>query len=316
MRNAASLKLGFAGTPDFAARILQRLLDNDCAPQLVLTQPDRPTGRGRKLQASPVKTLAEKHGIELLQPPGLRKQDLPIELDVLVVAAYGLILPPHILAAPGSGCINVHASLLPRWRGAAPIERAIMAGDRVTGVTIMQMDEGLDTGPTYNSLETAIDSAISGEELAVRLADLGADALLECLNTLGEVEPQAQQGAATYAEKLTAADAIVDFSRPAVEVHNQVRALVGRMPATCTKADLRIRLLRTKVVDVAAGAPPGRILSADKDGIVVACGTQGVCISQLQLNRGKGRPMDAGAAVNGYGEIFSAGHTLDERPGQ
>jgi methionyl-tRNA formyltransferase len=316
MSRAASLKLGFAGTPDFAARILQRLLENDCVPLLVLTRPDRPTGRGRKLQASPVKELALARGLPLLQPPSLKQQSLGVELDVLVVAAYGLILPPHILETPTSGCINVHASLLPRWRGAAPIERAIMAGDQVTGVTIMQMDEGLDTGPTYNRLEAPIDRTITGEELAVQLAELGAKALLECLNTLGEVQPQAQQGAATYADKITAEDTVVDFSRTAIDVHNQVRALAGRTPATCTKTDVRIRLIHTEVVDSTGHVPPGQIISADKNGIVVACGAQAVCITRLQLNRGKGRPMDAAAAINGYGAIFSVGSCFDECPSQ
>lgn len=312
MSKAASLKLGFAGTPDFAARILQQLLNAGCTPALVLTQPDRPTGRGRKLVPSPVKALAVERDIELIQPASLKKHSLPLELDVLVVAAYGLILPVHILDAPASGCINVHASLLPRWRGAAPIERAIMAGDKVTGVTIMQMDEGLDTGPTYNRVETPIDDATTGAELAIRLADLGADALIECLNTLGEVQPVAQQGVPTYAEKLGPADAVVDFSRPAAELHNQVRALAGRMPATCTKADVRIRLLHTEVVEPPRQAAPGSIVSANKNGIVVSCGSQALCIRQLQLNRGKGKPMDAAAAINGYGDIFSTGSTFDE----
>jgi methionyl-tRNA formyltransferase len=312
MSKDRSLRLGFAGTPEFAARILQCLLDDGWLPELILTQPDRPTGRGRKLQPSTVKKIALRESIDLIQPASLKQQALPVDLDVLVVAAYGLILPPHILQAPTYGCINVHASLLPRWRGAAPIERAIMAGDDVTGVTIMQMDEGLDTGPTYNRAELPIDAEVTGEQLSEQLATLGGAALLDCLSVLGKVQPEAQQGIATYADKLTAADSIVDFSAPATQVHNQIRALAGRMPATCTKQDVRVRLIRSEVVEGAGEALPGQILSASKKGIVVACGADALCITMLQLNRGKGRPMDAAAAINGYGELFSIGSRFDE----
>lgn len=309
------LQLGFAGTPQFAADILQRLLDSGYQPKLVMTQPDRPTGRGRKLIASPVKSLAQRHGLPLIQPPGLKNEQLPVALDVLVVAAYGLILPAHILDAPRHGCLNVHASLLPRWRGAAPVERAIMAGDTATGVTIMQMDEGLDTGPTYCHREIPITPDTTGETLASQLAQLGATALIEVLGQLGSQQPEPQQGEASYAAKLSAADAEIDFSRSANELHNQVRALSGRMPATCTKSDVRVRMLASEVVTGATDHQPGEIVSANKRGILIACAEDALLVTQLQINRGKGRPMNAAAAINGYAELFSPGTRFDARSG-
>ena len=315
LRNSA-LRLGFAGTPDFAASILQHLIEQGFPPEVVFTQPDRPTGRGRKIGVSPVKRLALEANLPLRQPASLKNESLDADLDALIVAAYGLLLPPHILQAPRFGCINVHASLLPRWRGAAPIERAIMAGDRVTGVTIMQMDEGLDTGPTFNRLETAIEAPMTGLELEHVLADLGARALIDCLNRLGTVTPEPQQGQATYAKKLTSADSVIDWRQSAVTIVNQVRALAGRMPASAASADLRIRILDAQAVSAPPGQSPGKILSADKQGIVIACGERAVRITRLQLNRGKGTAMDAAAAINGYADIFSPGLSLDECPSQ
>jgi len=315
LRNSP-LRLGFAGTPDFAASILQHLLEQDYQPVVVFTQPDRPTGRGRKLGVSPVKQLAQEANLPLRQPASLKNELLDLDMDVLIVAAYGLLLPAHILQAPRFGCINVHASLLPRWRGAAPIERAIMAGDRITGVTIMQMDEGLDTGPTFNRAEVAIEPTMSGLELEHALADLGGRALIDCLRQLGKVTPTPQQGQATYAKKLTSADSVIDWRQAVENIVNQVRALSGRMPASTTSKDIRIRILDAQAMPTAPGQAPGTILSADKHGIAVACGEGALRVTRLQLNRGKGKAMDAAAAVNGYADIFTPGLILDECPSQ
>lgn len=312
MPSNSTLRLGFAGTPDFAASILRHLIDQGLLPVVVFTQPDRPTGRGRKVGMSAVKQLAVEADLPLRQPVSLKDQELDCDLDVLIVAAYGLLLPPHILQAPRFGCINVHASLLPRWRGAAPIERAIMAGDQVTGVTIMQMDEGLDTGPTYNRLEVAIETSTTGPELERTLAELGGRALTDCLRQLGEVAPEPQQGPATYAKKLTPSDSVIDWRQSARTIVNQVRALSGRMPATAMSAQVKIRILEAEAIPASQNLAPGEILNATKKGIIVACGDGALQITRLQLNRGKGTVIDAAAAINGYSEIFTAGQTLDE----
>lgn len=315
LRNSP-LRLGFAGTPDFAASILKQLIEQGFPPVVVFTQPDRPTGRGRKMGVSPVKRLALAANLPLRQPANLKNETLDPDLDVLIVAAYGLLLPPHILQAPRFGCINVHASLLPRWRGAAPIERAIMAGDRVTGVTIMQMDEGLDTGPTFNRREVTIEDSMTGSELERTLADLGGRALIDCLRQLGTVTPEPQQGQATYAKKLTSVDSVIDWRQSAKKIVDQVRALAGRMPASAMSTDVRIRILGAEAVSAPQLQAPGKILSADRQGIVVACGEGALRITRLQLNRGKGKAMDAAAAINGYADIFTPGLTLDECPSQ
>jgi len=284
-------------------------------PVVVYTQPDRPTGRGRKLRPSPVKQLALSHDIDVRQPRSLKRERIDEEqLDLLVVAAYGLLLPKHILDAPRFGCLNVHASLLPRWRGAAPVERAIMAGDRLTGVTIMQMDEGLDTGPMLARAEIAIDPSTTGPELEARLAEAGAALLRGCLERLGETVAEPQVGAATYAAKLTLDDAVVDWHRAAADIVNQVRALCGRMPATCRLGDARVRILTASgepdepVGDGPGRAPPGTILAASKSGILVRCGEGALRIEQLQLDRGKGKPVTAAAALNGFPELFAVGN--------
>jgi methionyl-tRNA formyltransferase len=315
VRNS-SLRLGFAGTPEFAASILKHLIEQGFAPVVVLTQPDRPTGRGRKIGSSPVKQLALEADLPVYQPDSLKNEALDPDLDVLIVAAYGLLLPPHILAAPRFGCLNVHASLLPRWRGAAPIERAIMAGDRVTGVTIMQMDEGLDTGPTFNRIEVAIEDSMTGLELERILANLGGRALIDCLKQLGTIAPEPQHGDTTYAKKLSSSDSVIDWHQPVAKLINQVRALSGRMPASATRGDVRIRILSAQATASSVSQPPGTILSADKHGILIACGEGALRITRLQLNRGKGTAMDAAAAVNGYADVFTPGQTLNECPSQ
>lgn len=312
-------RLGFAGTPDFAATILAALIAAGHAPVVVYTQPDRPAGRGRKPTSSPVKTMAEQRGIEVRQPTTLKDDQVAeglaaLALDTLVVAAYGLILPESVLAAPKFGCINVHASLLPRWRGAAPVERAIMEGDEQTGVTIMQMDAGLDSGPIISQTVCQIESETTGGELEASLAQLGARCLLTCLPDLGRFDPQPQDDTqATYAHKLTPADAAIDWTRTAQAIERQVRALNPRMPATCWSGDLRIRVLEARAAGD-AGGQPGRIITADNNGIRVACRKSTLVLQTIQLNRGRGRPLSAAEAVNGYAGYFQQGTEL-AKPG-
>jgi methionyl-tRNA formyltransferase len=310
----ASLRLGFAGTPPFAATILSALIDSGHTLELVLTQPDRPTGRGRKLRPSPVKSLALARGLPVRDPSSLAGESLAGDnLDLLVVAAYGLILPDHILTAPRLGCLNVHASLLPRWRGAAPVERAIMAGDTETGVCLMQMDTGLDTGPVYTCERVTIGAEETGGELEARLALLGGELLRSLLPKIENLTPEPQPASgATYAHKLTAADALVDWDHPADQLARQIRALVDRRPATALAAgeEARIRILAARAVSAPHEQHPGTILSADRQGLVVACGSGSIRITRVQLNRGKGTPMDAAAAANGYPDLLSVGSVL------
>ncbi|MEM1433289.1 MAG: methionyl-tRNA formyltransferase [Pseudomonadota bacterium] len=321
MRRAS--RIGFAGSPDFAATILEGLIATDFAPVLVLSQPPRPAGRGRKLRPSAVAELATANGIPVQTPRTLKTAAAQealaaFELDLLIVAAYGLILPQAVLDLPQLGCLNVHASLLPRWRGAAPIERAIMAGDTETGVALMQMEAGLDTGPVYQSTRIAITPTTTGHELEAALAAAGTALLLELLpSLLAEPQPpvpvpQAEQGV-TYAHKLTAADSEIDWRRSATEIDRQVRALTGRQPALARLGKLRLKLLSVTVVeDAAIAAAPGTILGLEKRGLRVATGAGALLLNRVQLNRGKGTPLDGVALRNGYSDLFPNGSRFDE----
>lgn len=308
------LRLGFAGTPAFAARILDAMLAGGRTPVVVYTQPDRRAGRRRRLAAGPVKALAEQHGLPLRQPQTLRCAEevaalQQASLDVFVVAAYGLILPPEVLRTPRLGCINVHASLLPRWRGAAPVERAIMAGDTETGVSIMHMEQGLDTGPVYLQRRLAITADLDGPALESRLADLGAEALLECLDRLKDLQPQPQpSNGVTYAAKLTRADAAVDWSRSAVAIERQIRALRGRMPALTLAGGERLMLLAAQADNSPAAAAAGTIVAARPDGIRVACGQGTLTILEAQL-AGR-RPATAAELLRGHGARVAPGTVL------
>jgi methionyl-tRNA formyltransferase len=305
------LRLGFAGTPEFAAIQLAALLEAGYEVDPVYTQPDRPRGRGRKTTPSPVKALALAQSLPVLEPASLKKEVLRDDLDLLIVAAYGLILPRHILEAPRLGCLNVHASLLPRWRGAAPVERAIMAGDGETGVCLMKMDEGLDTGPVYACERTPIEPGESGGDLERRLAHLGADLLIRTLPDIATITPRPQpEEGVTYAHKLTAADSIVDWGASAIAIADQIRALADRRPATVLIGDVRMRLLAAEALDQAPGQPPGTLESANREGLLVACGSGTLKINRLQLNRGKGKPMGASAAINGYPDVLAPGARL------
>ena len=312
-----TLTTAFAGSPEFAKNILQRLQDSPFAPAVVLTQPDRPKGRGRKLQANPVKTLAQEANIPVLQPINFKAQESLAALaefnpDVLIVAAYGLILPPSVLALPKFGCINVHASLLPRWRGAAPIERAIMAGDTATGVGIMQMEKGLDTGPIFAERELTISAQTSVLQLEQQLAVSGAELLIDVLGHLPmNAQPQNEEGV-TYASKLTAEDRRVHWHSSAIDIERQIRALADRMPVTTKLPEVEVQFLAASVLDEPpTTAAPGTLLIARKGRLIVQCGTGQIQIDRLRINKGKGLPMDTAAAINGFQRFLPEGAQFD-----
>ena len=283
----------FAGTPEFAARCLEALLKSRHRVIGVITQPDRPAGRGFALAPSPVKKLASARGIQLTQPESLRDAQAQAQLkhfraDVIVVAAYGLILPRPVLELPRDGAINIHASLLPRWRGATPIERALLAGDRHTGVSIMQMDDGLDTGPVLMQEEIPILEDDTMGTLRDRLAELGAKLIVQALDALQagviKATPQSAEGV-TYAAKLEKREARVDWREGALTVNRQVRAL-NPSPG----ADARVRRVELKIWRCATATGrgnAGEILSIGPDGLCVACGEGALVITELQRSGGK-----------------------------
>jgi methionyl-tRNA formyltransferase len=314
------MRVGFAGTPAFAAAALKALLDAGFDVPLVLTKPDRPHGRGLTQEPSPVKVLAVAHGLSLLQPPTLKSGDarmsaLAVPLDVLVVAAYGLILPPVVLAWPRHGCLNIHASLLPRWRGAAPIQRAIEAGDAETGVTIMQMDAGLDTGPIADAVGVPIAAQDTAATLTRKLAVAGAAAIVAVLYRLQAdgalaLTPQPARGA-TYAAKIDKAEAAIDWRANAAAIGRRVRALDPAPGATATIGGLPVKVWKAEPTMAASpGTPPGAVLAADAAGVVVACGEGALRITELQP--AGGRRMDAAAFV--AGRRIAAGARFDTQP--
>jgi methionyl-tRNA formyltransferase len=291
-----ALRVAFAGTPEFALPALEALLKSHDVVG-VLTQPDRPSGRGRQLRASPVKTLAEAHHLPLMQPATLREQAPQAALaawkpEILVVVAYGLILPPAVLAHPRLGCLNIHASLLPRWRGAAPVQRAILAGDETTGVTIMQMEVGLDTGPILLTREVGISPDDTGGSLAASLARLGAEALLEALAGLTRgtlaAHPQPKVGV-TYAAKIDKSEARIDWSRDAAGIERQVRAFDPWPVAETTMDGQRLRIHSAAKMPIKADivARSGSILSV-RDGIMlVQCGEGVLGVRRVQKPGGR-----------------------------
>ena len=284
------MTLIFAGTPPFAAVALDALVEAGFAIGLVLTQPDRPAGRGLRTHESAVKLRAQAHGLALAQPaslkePGIQATLRAIGAQAMVVAAYGLILPPAILNIPARGCLNIHASLLPRWRGAAPIQRALLAGDTETGITIMQMDEGLDTGPMLLQQRVAIAGDDTGETLHDKLARVGATAIVQALRT--PFTALAQDSAfATYAEKITKADAAINWARDADTICRQVRAFNPTPGAATTWNGSGLKIWRATVAENDAAAP-GTIVKVESDGIVVAAGSHAVKIAELQKAGGK-----------------------------
>ena len=308
------LRIVFAGTPEFAAEHLKALLDSPYEIVAVYTQPDRPAGRGQKLMPSPVKQLALEHSIAVMQPPTLRAPEAQAELaalkpDLMVVVAYGLILPQAVLDIPRLGCINSHASLLPRWRGAAPIQRAIEAGDSESGVTVMRMEAGLDTGPMLLKAVTPITREDTGGSLHDRLAELGPPAVIEAIAGLaagtlvGEVQ---DDSLATYAHKLNKDEARIDWNRPAVELERLIRAF---NPWPICHSTLNGEALKVLAATLADGVgAPGEIIGASKDGLLVACGEQALCLTRLQLPGGKA--LNFSDLFNSRREKFALGTTL------
>jgi len=323
-RSFASLRIGFAGTPPFAAAALTAILAAGGRVQLVLTQPDRPSGRGLAVVPSAVKALALAHGLPVLQPSTLKTEDareplLAVDLDVLVVAAYGLILPPAVLAWPRYGCLNIHASVLPRWRGAAPVQHAILAGDTTSGVTIMQMDAGLDTGPMIHTVSLPLAPRETGGSLLLRLTAAGADAIVAVLGRLaaeGRLASTPQPaGDATYAGKVGRAEARLDWTRPAVALDRVVRAFDPVPGAATALAGEVVKVWQTQPsppVSRPAGDPtaqPGTVLAVGPEGIDVACGEGTLRLVTLQPAGGK--RMNAAAFAAGRalapGARFDAG---------
>jgi len=285
----SSLRTVFMGTPEFACDTLQGLIDAGVELVGVFTQPDRPKGRGNKLTPPPVKVLAEQHGIPVFQPQRLRRPEAVEEVrrlrpDLVVVVAYGQILPQEVLEIPPHGCINVHASLLPKYRGAAPINKAILDGERETGITTMLMDVGLDTGDMLVRRSLAIGPDETAGELHDRLARLGRETMEETLRRLcaGELRPEQQDDALTcYAPMLKKEDGQIDWRLPARDVHNRVRGLSPWPGAFTSFAGEVLKLAATRVVD--GKGTPGTVLATGKDGVVVACGEGAVSVGALQL---------------------------------
>ena len=307
---AQAMRVGFAGTPHFAALALEAILAAGFELPLVLTQPDRPKGRGLRPEPSPVRRLADTRGLPV-QAPATLKTDaaraplLAVPLDVLVVAAYGLILPPAILAWPRHGCINIHASLLPRWRGAAPIQRAIAAGDEATGVTIMQMDAGLDTGAMIDCARVPIASRETAATLHIKLAAAGARSIVAVLTRLArdgglERTPQPATGA-TYASKVERADAVIDWSAASGAIDRLVRAFDPVPGAATLLNGLGVKVWRAEPSGEEPAAAAGVVLRAGKEGIHVACGQGALLLQEVQPASGK--RMSAAAFAAGHGVV-------------
>lgn len=308
------MRIVFAGTPEFAAQHLQALLDAGRQVVAVYTQPDRPSGRGQKLTPSPVKQLAVQHGIAVYQPQTLRDAEAQAELaalmpDLMVVVAYGLILPQVVLDIPRLGCINSHASLLPRWRGAAPIQRAVQAGDAESGVTVMRMEAGLDTGPMLLKVTTPISADDTGGSLHDRLAELGPPAVLQAIDGLaaGTLQGEVQDDSfATYAHKLNKDEARLDWHRPAVELERLVRAFY---PWPICHSTLNNEPLKVLAASLGEGrGTPGMVLAASKEGLTVACGEGALRLTRLQLPGGK--PLAFADLFNSRREQFAVGTVL------
>jgi methionyl-tRNA formyltransferase len=304
------LNVIFAGTPAFAATALAALLDAGHRVPLVLTQPDRPAGRGLRPRPSAVKQLASERRLGLAQPSSLKDEAVIAQIvqqnaDVMVVAAYGLMIPSRLLSLPRLGCLNIHASLLPRWRGAAPIQRAILAGDRETGVTIMQMDEGLDTGAMLLKTKVAIDERDTTHSLHDKLAEAGARLIVRALREMPLVPEPQNPAESCYAAKITKAEAAIDWTRPAVEIDRQVRAF-NPLPGAHTQYDGQpLKIWQAEAVaDLVSEAVPGTVLEADAGVLRVATGAGSLRL--LELQRAGGRRLAVQAFLAGLPSITGA----------
>jgi methionyl-tRNA formyltransferase len=287
----AKARIIFAGTPEFAVPTLRMLLDSQHTVVATYTQPDRPAGRGRKLQPGPVKQLATDAGVQVMQPAALADSAsqaaiAALQPDLLVVVAYGLLLPPEVLAIPSVACVNVHASLLPRWRGASPIQTAILTGDAETGVSLMQMDAGLDTGPVFCAERVAIAATETAGELHDRLAQTGATMLGNCLDAIlaEKLQPAAQPAeGATYAGRISKADAVIDWTASATAIDRLIRAYNPWPVAESSYAGEQLRCWRSRVVaEEGSSAPPGTVLTADDKGIRVQAGRGTLQLTEVQ----------------------------------
>ena len=322
------MRILFAGTPEFAAAHLQALLDCDSHELVaVYTQPDRRAGRGKRMSISPVKALAQSAGLIVEQPLSLKdsaaqRQLASYQADILVVAAYGLLLPPAILSAPPLGCINVHASLLPSWRGAAPVERAIQAGDNATGVTIMQMDEGLDTGDMLLKSRCVITEHETGDSLRQKLTDLGRPALISTLEKMacGKIDATVQNDAhASYAKKLDKSEARINWQASAALIDRTIRAFTSAMPCYAILEEQRIKIIGAHINTPINALnndtdndtlQAGRILDVQSSAIVVQCGRGIIAITQVQLAGTK--PMSIAALLNGRPTFFKPGQCFTD----
>lgn len=310
------LRIIFAGTPDFAARHLQALLNSEHQVVAVYSQPDRPAGRGQQLQASPVKQLAVQHDIPVYQPKSLKKSKAQAELaalnaDLMVVVAYGLILPAVVLNTPKLGCINVHGSILPRWRGAAPIQRALWAGDAQTGVTIMQMDEGLDTGAMLSIATLPIETTDTSASLYEKLAEIGPQALLDALKDLPALQQKAvaqDDSQANYAEKLSKEEAQLDFTKPAAALEREIRAFNPWPVSYLQLGNQQLKIWQSRVEPLPQTETPGTVLNVDKKGIVIATSEGALVLEQLQPP-GK-KAMAVADFINGRADWFPVGQVL------
>jgi methionyl-tRNA formyltransferase len=309
------LKIVFAGTPEFAALHLQSLINSEHDVIAVYSQPDRPAGRGNKLQTSAVKQLAVEHTIPVFQPQSLKTQEAQLTLaelqaDIMIVVAYGLILPTAVLNSPKLGCLNVHGSLLPKWRGAAPIQRSIWAGDTETGVTIMQMDEGLDTGAILFKQSLSITKEDTSVSLYQRLAEIGPKALLETLTKLNELQALTQNDElASYAKKLSKEEAKIDWDIPAEQLERNIRAFNPWPVAFFSLNGSNIKVYASDVVqNDNPNIPAGQIVKSDKQGILVATSNKCLLLTKLQLP-GK-KPMLAADVLNGRADWFAVGVSL------
>jgi methionyl-tRNA formyltransferase len=315
------LRICFAGTPAFAAAHLQALLEAGHHVVAVYTQPDRPAGRGKKLQSSPVKQIALEHEIPVFQPSSLRPLEetetlASLDSDLMIVVAYGLILPKTILDTPRLGCLNVHASLLPRWRGAAPIERALLAGDKVSGVTIMQMDEGLDTGAMLDKQPVEISSTDNRIDLEEKLKIAGQTTLLRILSNFEKYRSGAtiqKDQNSNYAAKLEKSEAFINWRLSASEIDRQIRAGIGRNPAYTILSDQRLRILEGSVSMDNSNAEAGQIVESEKNHFTVSCGTGTLQVQRVQL-QGK-KPTNVKDISNSRPGLFSRYVTFDcEQP--